>query len=83
MSGVEVLGLTAERCIELLDRRDVSCRELAEAYLDRIDRVDGDLHCFLRTRRESALAEADALDRRPQRAAGRTGGAQGHPQHAR
>ena len=63
MSGVEVLGLTAERCIELLDRRDVSCRELAEAYLDRIDRVDGDLHCFLRTRRESALAEADALDR--------------------
>jgi aspartyl-tRNA(Asn)/glutamyl-tRNA(Gln) amidotransferase subunit A len=63
MSGVEVLGLTAERCIELLDRRDVSCRELAEAYLDRIDRVDGDLHCFLRTRRESALAEAEALDR--------------------
>jgi aspartyl-tRNA(Asn)/glutamyl-tRNA(Gln) amidotransferase subunit A len=63
MSGVEVLGLTAERCIELLDGRDVSCRELAEAYLDRIDRVDGDLHCFLRTRRESALAEADALDR--------------------
>ena len=63
MSGVEVLGLTAERCIELLDRRDVSCRELAEAYLDRIDRVDGDLHCFLRTRRESTLAEAEALDR--------------------
>jgi aspartyl-tRNA(Asn)/glutamyl-tRNA(Gln) amidotransferase subunit A len=63
MSGVEVLGLTAGRCIELLDGRDVSCRELAEAYLDRIDRVDGDLHCFLRTRRESALAEADALDR--------------------
>jgi aspartyl-tRNA(Asn)/glutamyl-tRNA(Gln) amidotransferase subunit A len=63
MSGVEVLGLTAERCIELLDARELSCRELAEAYLDRIDQVDGDLHCFLRTRRGAALADADAFDR--------------------
>jgi aspartyl-tRNA(Asn)/glutamyl-tRNA(Gln) amidotransferase subunit A len=56
-------GLTAERCIQLLDAREVSCRELASAYLDRIDREDGPIHAFLRTRRERALAEADALDR--------------------
>src|SRR4051794_18860067 len=63
MTAVEVLGLTAERCMELLDGGEVSCRELAAAYLDRIDEVDGDLHCFLRTRREAALAEAEELDR--------------------
>ena len=32
----DTLGLTAERCIELLDAREVSCRELVTAYLDRI-----------------------------------------------
>jgi aspartyl-tRNA(Asn)/glutamyl-tRNA(Gln) amidotransferase subunit A len=63
MMAVQVLGLTAERCMELLDAREVSCRELAAAYLDRIEEVDGDLHCFLRTRREAALAEAEELDR--------------------
>jgi aspartyl-tRNA(Asn)/glutamyl-tRNA(Gln) amidotransferase subunit A len=61
--SVETLGLTAERCVELLDAGEVSCRELAEAYLDRIDAADGELNCFLRTRREQALGEADALDR--------------------
>ena len=35
---IETLGLTAERCIELLDGGEVSCRELAEAYLARIER---------------------------------------------
>jgi uncharacterized protein YdhG (YjbR/CyaY superfamily) len=33
----ETLGLTAERCVELLDAREVSCREIVTAYLDRID----------------------------------------------
>jgi aspartyl-tRNA(Asn)/glutamyl-tRNA(Gln) amidotransferase subunit A len=60
---IDTLGLTAERCVELLDAREVSCRELATAYLDAIDAGDGDLHAFLRTRRERALAEADAWDR--------------------
>ncbi len=60
---VDTLGLTAERCVELLDGGEVSCRELIEAYLDRIDAGDHRLHCFLRTRRDRALAEADALDR--------------------
>jgi aspartyl-tRNA(Asn)/glutamyl-tRNA(Gln) amidotransferase subunit A len=61
--SVETLGLTAERCVELLDAGEISCRELAEAYLDRIEAEDGSLNCFLRTRREQALAEAEALDR--------------------
>ena len=61
--SVDTLGLTAERCIHLLDAGDVSCRELVEAYLERIEAHDERLHCFLRTRREAALDEADVLDR--------------------
>jgi aspartyl-tRNA(Asn)/glutamyl-tRNA(Gln) amidotransferase subunit A len=58
----DTLGLTAERCVELLDAREVSCRELTEAYLDRIERLDGAVHAFLRVRTDEALAEADRLD---------------------
>jgi aspartyl-tRNA(Asn)/glutamyl-tRNA(Gln) amidotransferase subunit A len=60
---VDTLGLTAERAIGLLDAGEVSCRELATAYLDRIDAANDGLHAFLRTRRAKALAEADRLDR--------------------
>ncbi|MGZ4481245.1 MAG: Asp-tRNA(Asn)/Glu-tRNA(Gln) amidotransferase subunit GatA [Gaiellales bacterium] len=60
---VDTVGLTAERCAQLLHEREVSCRELVTAYLDRIDAHDGDVHAFLRTRREAALAEADEADR--------------------
>ena len=60
---IDTSGLTAERCVELLDAREVSCREPVTAYLDRIDREDPALHTFLRTRREAALAEADGFDR--------------------
>jgi aspartyl-tRNA(Asn)/glutamyl-tRNA(Gln) amidotransferase subunit A len=59
---IDTLGLTAERCVELLDAREVSCRELTEAYLDRIERLDGGVHAFLRVRTDQALAEADRLD---------------------
>ena len=65
---IDTLGLTAERCVELLDARELSCRELTEAYLDRIERLDGAVHAFLRVRSAEALAEADRLD-----AEGRTG----------
>ncbi|HET6167593.1 MAG TPA: amidase family protein, partial [Marmoricola sp.] len=60
---MDTAGLSAERCVELLDTREVSCRELVSAYLDRIDRDDDRVHAFLRTRRELALAEADGFDR--------------------
>ena len=81
---IDTLGLTAERCVELLDARELSCRELTEAYLDRIERLDGAVHAFLRVRSAEALAEADRLDAEGRtRAAGRADRAQGHPLHAR
>ena len=59
----DTLGLSAERCIELLDARELSCRELVAAYLDRIDAADEGIHAFLRTRRAAALEQADRFDR--------------------
>jgi aspartyl-tRNA(Asn)/glutamyl-tRNA(Gln) amidotransferase subunit A len=65
--SVDTLGLTAEECVRLLDAGEVSCRELVTAYLDRIDAADGELHAFLRTRRDRAVEQADALDREGRR----------------
>jgi aspartyl-tRNA(Asn)/glutamyl-tRNA(Gln) amidotransferase subunit A len=65
--SVDTLGLTAERAIALLDARELSCRELVEAYLDRIDALNGGLNAFLRTRRELAVAEAERFDREGRR----------------
>ena len=47
----------------------VRARELAQRSFERIDALDPALHAFLFTRREAALAEADAADER--RARGR------------
>ena len=81
---IDTLGLTAERCVELLDAREVSCRELVDG-LPRPDRAR-------RRRRPRLPAHAPrgragrgrrARPRRPHGAAGRADRAQGHPLHAR
>ena len=61
---LSTLGLTAERALALLDAREVSCEELATAYLDRIAAADGDVHAFLHTHPETTLERARELDRR-------------------
>jgi aspartyl-tRNA(Asn)/glutamyl-tRNA(Gln) amidotransferase subunit A len=74
---MDTRGLTAERCAALLDARELSCRELVSAHLDRIAAEDGPLHAFLRVRGDEALAEADAVDERI--AAGERAGLAGVP----
>jgi len=59
----DTLGLTAEGCVALLDAGDVSCVELVDAYLARIEQQDGDLNCYLRTRADAAREEAARFDR--------------------
>jgi amidase len=49
---------------ELIRRREVSSRELTELYLERIERLDGDLNAYRITFAERALAEADQADGR-------------------
>src|SRR5215212_4836281 len=45
--GIDTLRLTAEEALGLLERRDVSARELWDAYRAAIDTRDGELHAFL------------------------------------
>jgi aspartyl-tRNA(Asn)/glutamyl-tRNA(Gln) amidotransferase subunit A len=45
--GIDTLRLTAEEALGLLERREVSGRELWDAYRAAIDERDGELHAFL------------------------------------
>ncbi len=47
-----------------LRKRQVSSRELAQAYLDRIDRLDPTLGAFITTDHKRTLVQADAADSR-------------------
>ena len=49
---------------ELLRDKKISAVELAEYYLGRIEKYDGEVLSFLRTTREYALAQAKAADKR-------------------
>ena len=52
------------RQAELIRAGEVSSRELAELYLERIERLNPDLNVFTEVLGERALAEADAADAR-------------------
>jgi aspartyl-tRNA(Asn)/glutamyl-tRNA(Gln) amidotransferase subunit A len=55
--------LTISELTAKLARREVSSRAATQACLDRIERVDGQLHAFLSLDAADALAQADAADR--------------------
>lgn len=60
--------LTAAEMANLVRAGEVSCRQLTEAHLDRIARVEPTIRAFLEVTSETALAQADRLDN--QRASG-------------
>jgi aspartyl-tRNA(Asn)/glutamyl-tRNA(Gln) amidotransferase subunit A len=68
VSGIDPLRTTAEEIAARLAAREVSCTEVAGAYLERIESLDPDLHVFLHVDPERTLADAARLD-----AAGPTG----------
>jgi aspartyl-tRNA(Asn)/glutamyl-tRNA(Gln) amidotransferase subunit A len=53
--GIDTLRLTAEAALGLLERREVSARELWDAYRAAIDERDGELHAFLSVEDEPNL----------------------------
>ncbi|MFF3127363.1 amidase family protein [Streptomyces sp. NPDC057908] len=55
--------LTATELAERVRRREVSSREVVQAHLDRIERVNGDINAIVTLVPEQALAEADRADR--------------------
>jgi amidase len=64
MDETDIAFAGAARQVELVRSREVSARELAEIYLRRIDRYDGDLNAYRVTFDERALAEAGQADGR-------------------
>jgi aspartyl-tRNA(Asn)/glutamyl-tRNA(Gln) amidotransferase subunit A len=58
LNELTISALTAQ-----LARREISARELTQACLDQIARVDGTIHAFISHNPADALAQADAADR--------------------
>src|SRR4051812_29071067 len=55
--------LTISEVADQLARREVSAREVTEACLNQLEKVDSRLHAFLSCDRANALAQADAADK--------------------
>jgi aspartyl-tRNA(Asn)/glutamyl-tRNA(Gln) amidotransferase subunit A len=58
MNKAEIPFLSATALGELICHKDVSPREATEAYLERIDAVDGTLHSYITVCRDEALRAA-------------------------
>ena len=61
--GGEVAALSLCDAADAVARGDLSATDLVEAALARIDRLDPELHAFVRVEAEDALARAQAMDR--------------------
>ncbi|HEX3719327.1 MAG TPA: Asp-tRNA(Asn)/Glu-tRNA(Gln) amidotransferase subunit GatA [Verrucomicrobiae bacterium] len=55
--------LTISELAASLERREVSARQIMQACLDQIARVDGRIHAFISVDHADALAQADAVDK--------------------
>jgi aspartyl-tRNA(Asn)/glutamyl-tRNA(Gln) amidotransferase subunit A len=53
---------TAHQLREAIRAKEVSAREAAQAYLDQINAVDGDIHAYTHVWHDAALTRADAID---------------------
>jgi aspartyl-tRNA(Asn)/glutamyl-tRNA(Gln) amidotransferase subunit A len=56
--------LTIQQALEAMQRGETSSTELTQAFLDRIDQLDGQVGAFLLVARERALADARRADER-------------------
>ncbi|MBE0428518.1 MAG: Asp-tRNA(Asn)/Glu-tRNA(Gln) amidotransferase subunit GatA [Thermoleophilia bacterium] len=55
---MSLIKLTAIEALELMKRGEISADELTRAYLEQMDRREGDLHAYLEISRERALDDA-------------------------
>ncbi len=65
---VEPYELTAHEVCQLLQRKELSARELCDAVLERIEQLDGDIRAYLTVTPDEAREQARRVDER--RAAG-------------
>ncbi|WP_066040174.1 amidase [Herbiconiux solani] len=66
---VEIHELSALEQYRLIQRRELGVREAADHYLERIDRLNGELGAFFTVTPDAARARADALDSSDDRSA--------------
>lgn len=64
MSGIPYVDLSAGRIAELVASKEASARDMADAALAQVERLDGDIHAFLQVTPDLAYAAADAVDAR-------------------
>ncbi|QPK80035.1 Asp-tRNA(Asn)/Glu-tRNA(Gln) amidotransferase subunit GatA [Corynebacterium lizhenjunii] len=57
-----ITSLTAAELAQKIHSRELTSREVTEAFLERIAQTDGELNAFLYVGAEQALATADAVD---------------------
>jgi aspartyl-tRNA(Asn)/glutamyl-tRNA(Gln) amidotransferase subunit A len=62
MAVFDVERTSAEEIARLLDARELTCADVAQAYLDRIEALNDDLNVYLHVDPERVLARARALD---------------------
>ncbi len=55
--------MTARQAGAKIARREISARELTESVLGRIDQVEEQVHSYVTVLRDSALAQADSVDK--------------------
>ncbi len=60
--SAELTRMTAAELAEKIHTREVSAVEVAQAHLDRIAAVDGEVHAFLHVAADAALASAELVD---------------------
>lgn len=61
---MDLTRLTAVELGKRIRSGEVSVAEATEAYLDRIEKLDGDYNCFVTVDRASALAQAEEIQKR-------------------
>ena len=73
---MSLIDLTAAELLSELNAGRVASAEVTRAFLDQIDRVDGQVRAFLQVDRQGALEQAEQIDRRRKagQAVGRLGG---------
>ncbi|MCP5461791.1 MAG: Asp-tRNA(Asn)/Glu-tRNA(Gln) amidotransferase subunit GatA [bacterium] len=61
---MNLFSKTAAELLELLKNRDISAREIVTSVFNRIESVDSKVNAFAQTDKESALKQADAIDKK-------------------
>ncbi len=60
----EIIDLTLSELRKILDRKELSSKEVTRAYLDRIQETDGKIRSYITVTEKDALAQAERADKR-------------------